>query len=90
MEETGNPAAAPRGFQDQGGGAAQAITRRGALRLEVAGLRRSRGQSMLTVVNQVMGTSFRTAKDAYPAYDAWVSEHFGAEPYPLSEREQEA
>lgn len=66
--------------------AAQAVSRRSALRLEVAGLRRSsRSRSMLAVVNQVMGTSFRTAELAYPAYDAWVVEHFGAEPYPLGD-----
>ena len=64
---------------------AQAISRRSALRLEAAGLPRGRGRSMLAVVNQQMGTAFRTAEAAYPAYDAWIGEHFGIASHPLGD-----
>lgn len=32
----------------------------------------SKGPSALQQVNHVMGTKFRTAKAAYPAYDKWL------------------
>jgi len=51
--------------------AASLLALRGALRLEVAGMKRH-GRPARVIANERMGTSFRTAARAYPAFDAWL------------------
>jgi hypothetical protein len=55
---------------------------RGALRLEVRGMKR-RGQSARALANQEMGTSYRTAKAAYAAFDKYVTARTGIASRPL-------
>ena len=68
------------------------VTLRAALKLQVKGLRHSsRGPSALAIANKVMGTSYRTARGAYPALDAWVVKNVpGAVSRPLEDRKGKA
>lgn len=61
---------------------ASLIALRGALKLEVRGMRR-RGRSARAIANKRMATEFRTARRAYEAFDAWLVENYGLESRPL-------
>jgi hypothetical protein len=50
---------------------ARLLALRGALRLEVRGMRRH-GRSARVIANEAMGTAHRTARAAYVAFDAWL------------------
>lgn len=51
--------------------AARLLALRGALKLEVAGMKRH-GRSARTIANEAMGTNHRTARQTYDAFDAWL------------------
>jgi hypothetical protein len=83
------------GFQEAGGivvsgadsvMAASRIALRGALRMEVRGMKR-RGRSARVIANEAMGLAgkkeIKTAAKAYPVYDAWLAERYGVESWPL-------
>ena len=62
---------------------------RGALRIQaVTGIRRY-GRSALQIANERMGTRYRTAQAAYPAFDAWLVAQDPArvKSWPLPEKE---
>jgi hypothetical protein len=62
---------------------ARLIAVRGALKLEVKGLRRSRGRSARILANEAMGTNIKTARATYEAFNAWLVETHGAQDRPL-------
>jgi hypothetical protein len=65
--------------------AASRLALRGALRLEAKGMKRSSGRSARTIANGVMGTNIRSAVKTYEAYDKWVQDKHGAQPWPLDQ-----
>jgi hypothetical protein len=71
MSEAFNPAASITITGADNIRAASLIALRGALRLEVRGLKR-RGRSARAIANEHMGTNLRTAKATYPVFDAWL------------------
>ena len=52
---------------------------RSALRLEIAGLKRSRGPSARQLANAITGRNDRTARAAYKALDEHITQAFGAQ-----------
>lgn len=62
---------------------ASLIALRGALKLEARGMRR-RGKSARAMANERMGTSIRTAKATYEAFNAWLVENYGLQDRPLN------
>lgn len=68
---------------------ARLLTIRMALKLEAKGYRRSRGRSARVLANEVMGTKFRTAKDAYAAFDAYLVDNYGAVSRPLNKEKDQ-
>lgn len=55
---------------------ASLLALRGALKLETKGLKR-RGRSARTIANETMGTSHKTAKATYTAFNAYLVEMLG-------------
>jgi hypothetical protein len=51
--------------------AARLLAIRGALRLEARGMKK-RGPSARSLANEVMGTSYRSARVTYTEYDQWL------------------
>jgi hypothetical protein len=57
---------------------ASRLALRGALKLEaMTSMRMSRGRSALAIVNELLGTRYRTALVAYPAMDTWITDRLG-------------
>ncbi len=57
---------------------ASRLALRMALKLEaLTSLRRSRGPSALAITNKLLGTKYRTARDAYPAMNTWITDRLG-------------
>lgn len=56
---------------------------RGALRMEARGMKR-RGKSARAMANERMGTSIRTARATYEAFNAWLVKNYGLRDWPLS------
>jgi hypothetical protein len=62
---------------------ASLLALRGSLRLEIRGMKR-RGRSAQQIVNEKMNTSYRSKRNTYEAFDQWLVENYGAQPYPLN------
>jgi hypothetical protein len=57
---------------------ASVLALRGALKLETKGLKR-RGRSALKIANELLGTSYRTSRSAYPALNKYITDQLGPE-----------
>ena len=58
---------------------------RSGLSLEITTGMKRHGRPMSVIANEQMGTSLRTKRAVYKAFDAWLAENYGVESRPLKE-----
>lgn len=62
---------------------ASLIALRGALKLEVSGMKRH-GRSARAIANAWMGTDIKTSRKTYEAFNTWLVNNYGLADRPLS------